>query len=125
MKPMFKIGDHDYSQWVAEGGLTPTDRDVDSSKSGRNTLDALMVRNKLGSKMGWSVTMMNIPEEVAAQLSKDLKQTFFNATLLDPDAGRYLTKTYYCANRLFGAQMYDKLADKTYYVGMAFNMTEQ
>jgi len=125
MKPMFKIGDHDYSQWVAEGGLTPTDRDVDSSKSGRSTLDALMVRNKLGSKMGWSVTMMNIPEEIAAQLSKDLKQTFFNATLLDPDAGRYLTKTYYCANRPFGAQMYDKSTDKTYYVGMAFNMTEQ
>lgn len=125
MKPMLKIGGHDYTKWVAEGGLTPTDRDVDSSKSGRNTLDALMVRNKIGAKMGWSVTLMNIPEEVAAQLSKDLKQTFFEATLLDPDAGRYLTKTYYCANRLFGAQMYDKLTDKTYYVGMAFNMTEQ
>lgn len=125
MKPMLKIGGHDYTKWVAEGGLTPTDRDVDSSKSGRNTLDALMVRNKIGAKMGWSVTLMDIPEEVAAQLSKDLKQTFFEATLLDPDADRYLTKTYYCANRPFGAQRYDKSTGKTYYVGMAFNMTEQ
>lgn len=125
MKPMLKIGGHDYTKWVAEGGLTPTDSDVDSSKSGRNTLDALMVRNKIGAKMKWSVTLMDIPEEVAARLSKDLKQTFFEATLLDPDAGRYLTKTYYCANRPFGAQRYDKATGKTYYVGMAFNMTEQ
>ena len=85
MKPILKIGNHDYTQWVAEGGLTPTDSDVDSSKSGRNTLDAVMVRNKLGHKMKWSVTLMDIPEEVAAQLSKDLSQTFFSATLLDPD----------------------------------------
>ena len=84
-----------------------------------------MVRNKIGAKMKWNVTLMDIPEEVAAQLSKDLKQTFFEATLLDPDAGRYLTKTYYCANRPFGAQRYDKSTGKTYYVGMAFNMTEQ
>ena len=107
MKPILKIGDHDYTQWVAEGGLTPTDSDVDSSKSGRNTLDAVMVRNKLGHKMKWSVTLMDIPEEVAAQLSKDLSQT------------------YYCANRPFGAQRYDKTTKKTYYVGMAFNMTER
>ena len=125
MKPMRKIGGHDYTKWVAEGGLTPTDSDVDSSKSGRNTLDALMVRNTIGAQMKRSVTLMDIPEEVAAQLSKDLKQTFFEATLLDPDAGRYLTKTYYCANRPFGAQRYDKATGKTYYVGMAFNMTEQ
>ena len=65
MKPMLKIGGHDYTKWVAEGGLTPTDSDVDSSKSGRNTLDALMVRNKIGAKMKWSVTLMDIPEEVA------------------------------------------------------------
>ena len=68
MKPMLKIGGHDYTKWVAEGGLTPTDSDVDSSKSGRNTLDALMVRNKIGAKMKWNVTLMDIPEEVAAQL---------------------------------------------------------
>ena len=66
MKPMLKIGGHDYTKWVAEGGLTPTDSDVDSSKSGRNTLDALMVRNKIGAKMKWNVTLMDIPEEVAA-----------------------------------------------------------
>ena len=99
MKPILKIGDHDYTKWVAEGGLTPTDSDVDSSKSGRNTLDALMVRNKIGAKLKWSVTLVDIPEEVAAQLSKDLKQTFFNATLLDPDAGRYLTKRSGSTNR--------------------------
>lgn len=124
MKPMLKIGGHDYTKWVAEGGLTPTDSDVDSSKSGRNTLDALMVRNKIGAKMKWSVTLMDIPEEVAAQLSKDLKQTFFEATLLDPDAGRYLTKRT-TAQTALGAQRYDKATGKTYYVGMAFNMTEQ
>lgn len=125
MKPIFKIGDHNYTQWVAEGGLTPTDSDVDSTKSGRNTLDALMVRNKIGAKLKWSVTLVDVPEKIASQLSKDLKQTFFSATLLDPDAGRYLTRTYYCANRPFGAQRYDKSTDTTYYVGMSFNITEQ
>lgn len=123
MKPVFKIGSHDYSKWVAE--LTPTSNDVDSSKSGRNTIDALMVRNKIGAKDKWSVTMLTIPEDIASQLSKDLKQTFFQATLLDPDSNRYLTKSYYCASRPFGVQQYEKTSGKTFYVGMAFNITEQ
>lgn len=125
MKPVFKIGDHDYSRWIENGGLTPTSNDVDSSKSGRNTMDALMVRNKIGAKDKWSVTMLPLPEEIASQLSKDLKQTFFKATLLDPDSNRYLTKTYYCASRPFGVQRYDKSSDKTFYIGMSFNITEQ
>lgn len=125
MKPIFKIGDHDYTKWVADGGLAPTDNDLDDSKSGRSTLDAQMVRNKIGAKNKWSVTMMDLPAPVAAQLSKDLKQTFFEATLLDPDSNRYLTKTYYCASRPFGVQKYDRSTGETIYVGMAFNITEQ
>lgn len=125
MKPIFKIGEHDYTQWIAEDGLTPTSNDVDSSKSGRNTMDALMVRNKIGSKDKWSVSLLNVPEEVASQLSKDLRQTFFKATMLDPDTNRYLTKSYYCSTRTFGVQRYDKSSGKTIYIGMSFNITEQ
>lgn len=125
MRPIFKIGDHDYSDWVAEGGLSPTSNDLDSSKSGRNTLDGLMVRNRIADKDKWSVTMLDVPEEVVAQLAKDLKQSFFKVTMLDPLTNRYVTKTYYCANRPFGAQKYNKSTGKTYYVGMAFNITEQ
>ena len=125
MKPIFKIGDHDYTKWIASDGLSLTDSDVDSEKSGRNTLDAVMIRNRIGPKNKWSVKMLDLPEDVAQLLSKDLKQTFFKATLLDPDSNRNLTKTYYCANRPFGAQKYDKSTGKTYYVGMAFNITEQ
>lgn len=123
MKPVFKIGSHDYSKWVAE--LTPINNDMDSTKSGRNTLDGLMTRNKIADKDKWSVSMLPLSEEITSQLAKDLRQSFFKATLLDPISNRYLTKSYYCASRPFGVQQYEKTSGKTFYVGMSFNITEQ
>lgn len=125
IKPVFKIGAHDYSQWVSNGGLALTDEDLDSSASGRSTLDGQMVRNRIASKNKWTVTMLDIPADVAAQLFKDLKQVFFSATLLDPESGRHLTKTYYCASRPFGVQRYDPGSGKLTYSGVTFNITEQ
>lgn len=125
MKPVFKIGAHDYTQWVADGGLAPTDEDLDSSASGRSTLDGDMVRNRIASKNKWTVTMLDLPADVAAQLFKDLKQVFFGVTLLDPETNRYLTKTYYCASRPFGVQKYNKGSGELTYSGVTFNLTEQ
>lgn len=41
MKPIFKIGSHDYTKYLADDGLKPTKNDLDSDGSGRNLLDGL------------------------------------------------------------------------------------
>lgn len=47
MKPIFKIGEHDYTAFLAEDGLSPVRNDLDADGSGRNLLDGLMYRAEL------------------------------------------------------------------------------
>ena len=43
MKPVFKIGNHDYTAFLADDGLQPVRNDLDADGSGRNLLDGLML----------------------------------------------------------------------------------
>lgn len=50
MKPIFKIGEHDYTVFLAEDGLAPVRNDLDADGSGRNLLDGLMYRARIAEK---------------------------------------------------------------------------
>lgn len=125
MKPIFKIGEHDYTQYVKEDGLAPVRNDLDSDGSGRNILDGLMYRTRITSKDKWTVSMLRLPEVVAKQLAKDLDATYVDVTMLDPKSNRYLTKSYYCSTVTYGTQRYNCNNGLTYYEGMTFNLTER
>lgn len=125
MRPIFKIGDHDYTHYIASDGLQGTRNDIDADGSGRNILDGTMYRSRICSKDKWTVSMLRMPEVVAQQLAKDLDATYTAVTLLDPRTNRYLTKTYYCSSVTYGVQRYDKTEGMTYYEGMTFNLTER
>ena len=51
MKPIFKIGVHDYTDYVET--LKPTANDIDKDGAGRNLLNGLMYRKKIGTKGKW------------------------------------------------------------------------
>ena len=44
MKPIFKIGEHDYTAFLEK--LSPVKNDLDADGSGRNILDGLMYRSR-------------------------------------------------------------------------------
>lgn len=125
MKPIFKIGEHDYTAFLMEEGLSPVREDLDADGSGRNLLDGLMYRNRITDKDKWTTKWMNLPETIMLSLANDIKPEYVSITMLDPDTNRYVTKTYYCSKLTYGVQVYDPGKGYTVYRGCTFNITER
>lgn len=123
MKPIFKIGDHDYTEFVLE--LKPVRNDLDAEGSGRNLLDGTMFRTRITQKDKWSVSFLKLPELVMKSIAEDIDPEFVQITLLDPKTNRYLEKTFYTSTLTYGCQRYDKSRALTYYDGCTFDMTER
>ena len=123
MKPIFKIGDHDYTEFVAE--LKPVRNDLDAEGSGRNLLDGTMFRTRIAQKDKWSVSFLKLPELIMKSIAEDINPEFVQITMLDPKTNRALEKTYYTSTLTYGSQRYDKCRNLTYYEGYSFDLTER
>lgn len=123
MKPLFKIGNHDYTEFVDT--LKPVRNDIDANGSGRNLLNGEMFRTRIAQKDKWSVTFLKLPELIMKSIAEDIDPEFAKITMLDPKSNRVLEKTYYTSTLTFGSQRYDKSQNLTYYEGCTFDMTER
>lgn len=123
MKPIFKIGNHDYTEFVDT--LKPVRNDIDADGSGRNLLDGEMFRTRIAQKDKWSVKFLKLPELIMKSIAEDIDPEFAQITMLDPKSNRVLEKTYYTSTLTFGSQRYDKSQNLTYYEGCTFDMTER
>lgn len=123
MKPIFKIGDHDYTEFVDT--LKPVRNDIDAEGSGRNLLDGEMFRTRIAQKDKWSVTFLKLPELIMKSIAEDIDPEFAKITMLNPKTNRVLEKTYYTSTLTYGSQRYDKSQNLTYYEGCTFDMTER
>lgn len=125
MKPIFKIGEHDYTAFLAEDGLAPVRNDLDADGSGRNLLDGLMYRARIAQKDKWTVKFNRLPELIVKSIAADINPEYVEITMLDPKTNRYITKTYYTSTLTYGVQRYDRSQNLTYYEGCTFNITER
>ncbi len=125
MKPVFKIGNHDYTAFLADDGLQPVRNDLDADGSGRNLLDGLMYRARIAQKDKWTVKFNRLPELIMKSIAQDVDGEYTDITFLDPKTNRILTKTYYTSTLTYGAQKYIKSDGITVYDGCTFNMTER
>lgn len=122
-KPIFKIGEHDYTKYLMDEGLKPSKNDLDSDGSGRNLLDGLMYRSRIATKQKWTVSFLRLDEAVMAQLCNDMDATYVQITMLDSKANRPITRTYYCSTINEGVQRY--IGGRTVYDGVTFNLIER
>lgn len=125
MKPVFKIGSHDYTAFLSDDGLAPVRNDLDADGSGRNLLDGLMYRTRIAQKDKWAVKFNRLPELIMKSLAADVDGEYTEITMLDPKTNRVMTKTYYTSSLTYGTQRYDKSENITFYEGCTFNMTER
>lgn len=122
-KPIFKIGEHDYTKYIADDGLKPSRNDLDADGSGRNLLDGLMYRTRIATKLKWTVSFIRLDEAVMAQLAADLDATYVSITTLDSKTNRNITRTCYCSTINEGVQRY--IGGRTVYDGVTFNLIER
>lgn len=122
-KPIFRIGEHDYTDYIADEGLQPSKNDLDADGSGRNLLDGLMYRNRIATKDKWTVSFLRLDEAVMSELLTDMDADYVSITMLDPKVNRMVTRTYYCSTINAGVQRY--IGGRTVYDGVTFNITER
>lgn len=123
MKPIFKIGEHDYTAFLEK--LSPVKNDLDADGSGRNILDGLMYRSRITSKDGWTANFLPLPETIQMSLLEDIRPEYVAVKILDPDTNTHVTKTFYISTRNCGDQQYNPGKGITEYIGCNFKMTER
>ena len=121
MRPIFKIGAHDYTQYVES--TKPTSKDIDKDGSGRNLLDGLMYRKKIATKGKWSVSFLWLSESLMQQIRNDMNSEYVTITVLDSKTNTHATKSCYSATINEGIQRY--VNGQTIYEGVAFDLTER
>lgn len=84
-------------EYVMADGITVEIYDIDDESSGR-TLDTLMHRIKLGSKVKLIVKFLPLPQSLTEKILSALDSEFFRVTYLDPRFG-IRTIEMYSGNR--------------------------
>lgn len=121
--PIFKIGEHDYTEYVAADGMKPTRNDLDKDGSGRNILDGLMYRSRITTKLKYEVSFLRMPADVLMQLEADMDSEYINVTFLEAKTNRQVTRTYYTSTINEGVQR--SINGEVFYDGVAFDLTER
>lgn len=124
MKPIFKVGGHDYTRFLSNDGLKPSRNDIDSEKSGRNLLDGLMYRTRIAKKKKYTVSFDRLDEDTMSMLENDMDPEFVKITTLDPKEKRYIEREFYTATINEGIQR-SVDGETTVYDGVTFNITER
>ena len=123
MKPIFKIGDHDYTAFLES--ISPTMNDLDADGSGRNVLDGMMYRSRITSKDSLNVKFLPLPELIMRSLAADIMPEYVEVTILDPLTNTHIPRTYYVSTRNWGEQRYKAGSKVTEYIGCNFKLTER
>ena len=123
MKPIFKVGSHDYTEYIDKDGLKPAFNQIDKDGAGRNLLDIKMYRKMLGTKRKWSVSFLPVDESLMSQILYDMDNQYISITVLDAQTNTHQTIECYSATVNCGIQRY--INGRTEYDGITFDVTER
>lgn len=122
-QPVLIINGHDYAPLVEE--LNITKNDLDAEGSGRDVQTGLMYRTRIAQKYKAEVKLLRLQQAQMRQLAADIAGVFYSATVIDPETGARVTKTFYTSQRPFGAQRLNRESGAPYYDGVTFSMIER
>jgi len=119
--PIFRINNHDYTEYVQE--LKPSRNDLDKDGSGRNILNGLMYRTRIATKLKYNVAFCRLTPEMLQQLESDMDSEFVSITMLVARSNAQETRTYYTSTINEGVQR--SIDGNVYYDGVNFDITER
>lgn len=125
MKPIFKIDGVDFAWILGEGGIRWSRNDLDADKTGRN-LKGDMTRKRVAVKR--KLVIDNCKRLTTAQikaLNGAIYPSMVKVSFLDAITGAEYTGTFYGSSVEAATQIYDELADETYWEGTAFSLIER
>lgn len=121
--PYLRINGTDITKYIAMGGFSLSENDLDSPKAGR-TLDGIMHRGKVTSKNRADVKLVDVKAEVFEPLLAILRNEYFTAeTDLFPGQGD-LTMQMYNSTRKYGLSIIDS-DGVAWYQDASFNIIQR
>lgn len=94
---LVKIGNVDITDYIAYQGLKWQRSDIDAPNSGR-TLDALMHRGRVATKIRLDVTCRPLTRAEASRVLTAIMPEYVTVTYTDPQKGTNVSKTMYSNN---------------------------
>lgn len=94
---VFMIDGTDILKYVAYDGLKYTRSDLDGPNAGR-TLDGVMHRDRVASKIRWDITCKLLNEEDLAKILTLIEPEFVTVTYTELRTRQTVTKTMYSNN---------------------------
>ena len=91
---VFKIGNQDFSHILPEGAIGWSRNDIDTSKTGRSTMDGRMHRSRLAIKRKLTVSCFQMDTATMIALNQALLPETIEVTYLDAIEG-VTTRTFY------------------------------
>ena len=113
----------DMTPYIASRGIKWQRSDIDSSNAGRS-LDGLLMRSRIASKVRLDVTCIPLTADKASVVLTAIMPEWVTVTYTDPQRGEDVTKTMYSNNNPASYLM--KKPDGTeYWDGITFPLIEQ
>lgn len=116
---LFAIGDHDYSEFIATGGLSPHKAERGLIKT--ELLDGSTRKHRASLKDEVAVTLAMVPDAVYLQLVEDLSAVTFQASYRAQEGE--VTKVCACDTGAVGAVLAE-LDDGLYWASVALTIYE-
>ena len=112
----------DMTPYIAKRGIKWQRSDLDAEGSGRS-LDGMMMRNRVASKIRLDVTCIPLPSPAASIVLTAIMPEWVEVTYTDPQLGRDVTKTMYSNNNTASYLM--QKGDAEYWDGITFPLIEK
>lgn len=116
------INGHDYSGFVAEDGYQWEDNDIDGDGAGR-AMDTMMDRDLLADKTKLQISCRDLLQSESSAILKDIKQEFYEATVLDACKGEITCQMYTSSRKAAIAVIRDD--GEVVWSGLSFPMIER
>ena len=119
---VFTINGVDILPYVAYDGLKYTRSDLDGPNAGR-TMDGIMHRDRIASKIRWDVTCRLLSAEELAVVLTLIEPEFVTVTFTNPQTAQVVTKQMY-SNNVPTKLAFAKQGD-TWWTEFSFPLIEQ
>lgn len=126
MKPIFKIDGVDFSWILNEESIVWSRNDIDSENTKRSTLTGDMRRKRLAVKRKLGIkNCKDMTTDEIKSLNAALYPELISVEVLDPIVGGARKATFYGSSVETTTQVYDPVADETYWVNTSFSLIEK
>lgn len=121
---VFKVNGIDITPYIAKQGVKWTRNDVDGPNTGRSIENALLIRDRIATKIRIDVTCRPLKSSETMILLRAIYPEYVTVTYTDPMAGGEVTKEMY-SNNVPASYLLQRPDGTEWWSGITFPLIER